>query len=178
MVFLYQSDMIIILLAMVLGVIVFSILQLYLLIRIEGQVNSLYSRFRERSVKEKTTPTVTPVPLPEKLPADIDIRAAGGGLGGALQAMVRKYSLGSVTLATADGLVVATSGGSDAESDAAYYSNAFARGTPPTEKDVTLFPVNYRGSSLVGIIRAHHELSPSWMAGIEKDVIRILEAEL
>jgi hypothetical protein len=73
---------------------------------------------------------------------------------------------------------VATSGGSGAESDAAHYSSAFVRGAAPAEKDVTLFSVNYRGSPLVGIIRSPKGISRSWLTGIEKDVIRILEAEL
>ncbi|MBP1929398.1 hypothetical protein J2741_001945 [Methanolinea mesophila] len=168
----------IVLLALVLVVIVLGIYQVYVLVRIQRQMTSLYSKLRERSVKEKSAPAAAAIPVPEEMPPDIDVLAGGGGMGRALQALVRKYSLGSITLATTDGLVVATSGGSDAETDAAHYSSALVRGVAPVEKEVTLFSVNYRGSPLVGIIRAQREISRSWMAGIKKDVVRILEAEL
>jgi hypothetical protein len=174
-----QTDILILLLTLVLVVIALGILQIYFLMQISRQMNSLYSRLRERAIKEKTAPSAPAIPVPgEEKPADIDVLAAGGGMGKALQALVRKYLLGSITLATTDGLVVATSGGSDAESDAAHYSSAFVRGAVPAGKGVTLFSVNYRGSPLIGIIRSSKGISPSWMEGIEKDVIRILEAEL
>ena len=174
--------MLIILLALVVIVVALGIVQIYFLMRILRQVTSLYSRLRERALSEKAAPStpaapVTPV-MPEEKPADIDVLAGGGGMTRALQALARKYFIGSITLATTDGLVVATSGGSDAESDAAHYSSAFVRGVAPAEKEVTLFSVNYRGSPLVGIIRSPKGISRSWMTGIEKDVIRILEAEL
>ena len=148
--------------------------------RISRQVTSLYSRLRERAVKEKTTSATPAAPLAaaEKPVEKIDVLAGKGGMGMALSALVRKYLLGSITLATTDGLVVATSGGSDAESDAAHYSSAFVRGVAPSEKEVTLFSVNYRGSPVIGVIRSSKSISGSWMDGIEKDVVRILEAEL
>jgi len=148
--------------------------------RISRQVTSLYSRLRERAVKEKTTFATPAAPLAaaEKPVEKIDVLAGKGGMGMALSALVRKYLLGSITLATTDGLVVATSGGSDAESDAAHYSSAFVRGVAPSEKEVTLFSVNYRGSPVIGVIRSSKSISSSWMDGIEKDVVRILEAEL
>ena len=177
--------MLIILLVLIVIVIAMGIVQIYFLMRIRSQVTSLYSRLRERATSEKAASSISATPvapavtaIPEEKPADIDVLAGGGGMPRALQALVRKYYLGSITLATTDGLVVATSGGSGAESDAAHYSNAFVRGVAPAEKEVTLFSVNYRGSPLVGIIRSPKGISRSWMTGIEKDVIRILEAEL
>lgn len=164
---------------MILVVIALGFLQFYFLMRISRQVTSLYSRLRERAIKEKAPAAAPPAPLPaEESPADIDVLAGSGEMGAALRTLVRKYSLGSLTLATTDGLVVATSGGSDAESDAAHYSSAFVRGVSPSEKEITLFSVNYRGSPLVGVIRSSKSIPRSWMDGIEKDVIRILEAEL
>jgi len=174
-----QTDTLELLLVLIFVVIALGIVQIYFLMRISWQVTSLYSRLRERAIKEKAPAAARPTPLPaEEGPADIDVLAGSGDMGMALQALVRKYSLGSLTLATTDGLVVATSGGSDAESDAAHYSSAFVRGVNPSEKGITLFPVNYRGSPLVGIIRSPKSIPRSWMEGIEKDVIRILEAEL
>jgi hypothetical protein len=177
--------MLIILLALVVFVIALGIVQIYFMMRILRQVTSLYSRLRERAISEKAAASTSAAPvgpvvpvLAEEKPADIDVLAGGGGMSKALQALARKYSISSITLATTDGLIVATSGSSSAESDAAHYSIAFVRGAAPAEKEVTLFSVNYRGSPLVGIVRSPKEISRSWMAGIEKDVIRILEAEL
>jgi hypothetical protein len=174
-----QSDTLDLLIVLILVVIALGVLQIYILMRISRQVTSLYSRLRERAIKEKTTSATSSAPLTAaEKPVEIDVLAGKGGMGEALSALVRKYLLGSITLATTDGLVVATSGGSDAESDAAHYSSAFVRGVAPSEKEVTLFSVNYRGSPVIGIIRSSKNISSTWMEGIEKDVIRILEAEL
>jgi hypothetical protein len=174
-----QSDTLDLLIVLILVVIALGVLQIYFLMKTSRQVTSLYSRLRERAVKEKTTSSTPSAPFTAaEKPVEIDVLAGAGGMGKALSALVRKYLLGSITLATTDGLVVATSGGSDAESDAAHYSSAFVRGVAPSEKEVTLFSVNYRGSPVVGIIRSSKNISSTWMEGIEKDVIRILEAEL
>ncbi len=130
-----QSDTLDLLIVLILVVITLGVLQIYFLMRISRQVTSLYSRLRERAIKEKTTSATPSAPLTAaEKPVEVDVLAGKGGMGKALSTLVRKYLLGSITLATTDGLVVATSGGSDAESDAAHYSSAFVRGVAPSRK--------------------------------------------
>jgi hypothetical protein len=65
-----------------------------------------------------------------------------------------KYHIDSLVVALPDGLVVASSGSSDPEYDAAYYSNLFAGDYSLPDKGVSLFPIDLRGIPLIGIARS------------------------
>jgi len=65
-----------------------------------------------------------------------------------------KYQIDSLVIAMPDGLVVASSGSSDPEYDAALYSNLFTGEYSLLEKGVSLFPIDLRGIPLIGIARS------------------------
>ena len=63
-----------------------------------------------------------------------------------LRTLTEKYSLDQFTIATADGLVFASSGGEDAQDDAARFSEMFANDPLTETPGVTLFGLDHKGS--------------------------------
>jgi len=92
-----------------------------------------------------------------------------------LQEVCRKYGLFELTLATDDGLVIATSAGRDVEFDAVHYSQVVQLMTTPSEPDVSLFELNYKASNLIGIIRANRHIHPILREKIRDDTKVILQ---
>jgi hypothetical protein len=88
-----------------------------------------------------------------------------------LLALAGKYSLDSFTIATSDGLVLASSGSSTAQEDAASYSRNYDVEEP---EGVTLFGLNHKGSELTGIIRSQGIITVETQIRIEKDTKDIL----
>jgi hypothetical protein len=88
-----------------------------------------------------------------------------------LHALAGKYSIGSLTIATSDGLVFASSGGETAQVDAAHYSRHNAGKDPA---GVILFGLNHKGSDLTGIIRSSGDISSEIRNRIESDTKDIL----
>ena len=88
-----------------------------------------------------------------------------------LHALTGKYSLDSFTIATSDGLVFASSGGSTAADDAA----RFCRHYDIRESvGVALFSVNHKGSELTGIVRSQGIITGEIQKRIESDTKDIL----
>ena len=85
--------------------------------------------------------------------------------------MAEKYSLDSFTIATSDGLVLASSIGDTAQEDAARYGRNYD-GTVP--EGVTLFSVTHKGSELTGIIRSESSNTGEFQKRIENDTKDIL----
>jgi hypothetical protein len=90
-----------------------------------------------------------------------------------MQALAEKYYLDSITLATTDGLVVASSG-SNAQTDAAQYSHMYKKGETLDDPKVQLFGLNHQGSSLIGIIKKKQSIPDYWAKMIEDDTKKIL----
>ena len=88
-----------------------------------------------------------------------------------LLALAARYSLDSLTIATSDGLVLASSGGSLALEDAAAFSGKHPGKQP---EGVTLFIMNHKGSGLTGIIRTQEIITWETQTRIENDTKDIL----
>ncbi len=84
---------------------------------------------------------------------------------------MEKYSLDSFTIATSDGLVFASSGGSTAQEDAAIYSRKY-NGKEPA--GMVLFSLDHKGSDLVGIVRSTDSITGVTQKCIESDIKKIL----
>ena len=107
-------------------------------------------------------------------PKDLSVVDGRADLTASLCALVEKYSFGELTLATADGLVFASSGGESAQTDAAHYSETFIRDPLSETPGVTLFGVSHKGSELIGIIRTTPEVSEEIVEMVENDTKDIL----
>jgi hypothetical protein len=91
-----------------------------------------------------------------------------------LIALVEKYSLSTFTIATSDGLVFASSGGDDANINAATYTTISLR-DPLTKTTTIIIPgIIHKGSGLVGIIRTQNPLEEEILMKITKDTQTIL----
>lgn len=117
-------------------------------------------------------PGVTPDGTVES-PKSIEILESTTDITRNFQSLRDKYYLDAFTLATNDGLVVASSD-TDAQADAAQYSQIFTLGEKPADPAVRLFGMSHQGSSLVGIIKTNRSIPESWMKSIEEDAKRIL----
>ncbi len=93
---------------------------------------------------------------------------------GSMKALCEKYYLSAFTIATDDGLVVASSM-VDAAADAAKYSHAFTSGALPDDPQVMLFGVRHKGSPLVGIIRTDQNIPEKWVESMQSDSVSILK---
>jgi hypothetical protein len=99
---------------------------------------------------------------------EIDILEGRRDITQSLQALVEKYSLGTFTIATSDGLVFASSGGDDAHTNAATYS-VMPPQDPHLKASTVIVPgLTHKGSPLIGIIRTQNPVS-------EKNVKRITQ---
>jgi hypothetical protein len=88
-----------------------------------------------------------------------------------LVALAGKYCLDSFTIATSDGLVFASSGGSTAQEDAAIYNWNHNDKEPA---GMALFSLNHKGSELMGIVRSHEIITEETQKRIENDTKDIL----
>ena len=92
-----------------------------------------------------------------------------------MRALARKYALSEVTVATDDGLVLATSADRDVEFDAVHYSQVAILMASPSEPDVTIFELIHKGSPLIGIIRTSRHIHPILKEQIKDDTKVILQ---
>jgi hypothetical protein len=109
------------------------------------------------------------------LPAEVELLVDRKNLTESLQAVAEKYALTEITLATDDGLVLATSAHRDVQQDAVRYSQIARHQAPPDEPDVSLFELMHRESRLIGIIRSPRELPQNWKRQIRDDTKVILQ---
>ncbi|WP_298665499.1 hypothetical protein [uncultured Methanofollis sp.] len=109
----------------------------------------------------------------EKPPLNLDLFEGRADIAGSMQAMCEKYYLDAFTVATDDGLVVASSE-DDASADAAKYSYLFTEGKLPDDPKVMLFGIQHKGSNLVGILRTEHNIPDAWVKDMESDAVSIL----
>jgi hypothetical protein len=77
----------------------------------------------------------------------------GGDITSGIRLIAGKYRLNSLVIASRDGLVVASAGSTDPESEAAYYSDLLSRGASVPDTSVRLVEFAHRGMPLIGIAR-------------------------
>lgn len=117
-------------------------------------------------------PVQKTVPLPQ--PKEISLLNGRSDISESLTALTEKYSLDGFTIATADGLIFATGGGDGAQTDAARYSEAFARSPVPETPGVVLRGLAFKGSDLILILRTQAVIPDTLITGIENDTKDIL----
>ncbi len=91
-----------------------------------------------------------------------------------LRALAEKYSLDQFTIATSDGLVFASGGGDDAQTDAAQYSEIFFNNPLSETPGAVITGIGHKGSDLVLIIRTELPVPDEIRLSIENDTKNIL----
>jgi len=112
-----------------------------------------------------------PARKPPVLPAPKEISLLEGreDISESLRALKEKYSLDAFTIATADGLVFASGGGNDSQTDAAHYSEIFNNDPLSETPGAVLNGIEHKGSSLVLIIRTQLPVHDEIRMRIEND---------
>ena len=132
----------------------------------------------EPKPETKVEPTVEQKPV-EKIP-DIDVLRAA--LPDSMNAITEKYKLESLTLATQDGLVIASTSNS-ADQDAAVYSGLFQELFKVKQepyyyiesKDVSLYYVESSTVKVVGVARRKTQLSAEEQKVIRDDTKKVVD---
>jgi hypothetical protein len=119
---------------------------------------------------EDDLPVTPPVPACHR---DVDILEDHTNIRRNMEALNQKYGLESITLASPDGLVVASSD-EDAHQIAAQFSHMTKKGMKQEDSRIQVFEMYYRGSPLTGIIRTNHPIPDTWLSSIEEDARKIL----
>jgi len=87
------------------------------------------------------------------LPKEIDCLKGSADLRESLAALAEKYSLDEITLATSDGLLLASSQKTPSADAVARYAGMYAENVQPRPPGVMLFGLEHKGSFLVGIAK-------------------------
>ncbi len=131
---------------------------------------------KQTSLQEEVSRKAGPVP-----PVIDHARVKDGELTGgkkditeSLLALVEKYSLDQVTLATEDGLVFAYSDPETAQNDAAFCGELYVNRKKPGAPGIFLFRLVHKNSGLIGIIRAKKPVPDKALPQIEADTKDIL----
>jgi hypothetical protein len=131
----------------------------------------------EINLLRRMIPSVQPRGIRKTAPSqrdDIDIIAGRDDITQSLLALVEKYSLGTFTIATADGLVFASTGGDDAHTSAATYDMMDSQDPDSKTSTVIISDLTHKGSTLVGIIRTQYPVSQETIRKITADTQTIL----
>jgi len=145
---------------------------MYYLAEISRAINRQGSPPTPIAPEESTGPDLAkPVSAPPKKSIE---PAKMGSLEETLDAISEKYSLASLTLVTADGLLIgSTKPGS--EDEAARYSHLYSQGRVHDEEGVELLGVSYRGETVVGIAHPPVHLSSEQTNALEQDIQETLQ---
>lgn len=93
--------------------------------------------------------------------AEQDVLNGATSLSQSLSALAKKYSLAEVTLATADGLLIASSVGSPREEEIARYCGIHRDSAGRLPGGIGMYDVEHRGSSLVLIVKIPKNITPA-----------------
>jgi hypothetical protein len=92
--------------------------------------------------------------------------------------IVGKYHLDSLVIASRDGLLVASAGSGDPESEAAYYSDLLSRGATIPDTRVRLVEFAHRGMPLIGIARGSRLSSAETEQQMTTDIRSLFETQM
>jgi hypothetical protein len=161
---------------------IISILQKKIrLLKLKRKIATFPPQYQKFHVETKLIRKMVPVlqsrrvhKTPALMRREIELLIGQKDITQSLKALVEKYSLITFTIATSDGLVFASSGGDDANMDAATYTT-LATVDPLAKTATIIIPgLIHKGSDLVGIIRTHNPLEEEILMKITKDTQTIL----
>ncbi len=122
-----------------------------------------------KSVSPGTVQVETPPPPSADMGQARDLQSG-------MELICREYGLDSLTIATWDGLLVASNGSTSRTEDAALYSRIFRIKGEIEDKSVQLFELEFKGSRLIGIARRKEPMAETWTASLRHDVTTLLRA--
>jgi len=102
----------------------------------------------------------------------------GSGFHEGMSAIAEKYQLDSLIVASKDGLVVASTGSSDPEFEAAHYADLISRKVTIPDENVHLIEFSYSGMPLIGIIRTHNHVTGEIEQRLKEDIRAGFDSQL
>jgi hypothetical protein len=112
-------------------------------------------------------------PVPPK-PKEISLLNGRTDITQSLVALVEKYSLDQVTIATSDGLVFASNGAESDQDDAAQFSGKYTENSSSEIPGIILVGISHKDSDLLLIVRTPLPVSEEIRQAIENDTKDIL----
>ncbi len=109
----------------------------------------------------------------DRIYPDINLTTDSLSIMESMNRLCQKFSIETCTLASPDGLAIASSytGGTR---DAAYYSNLFLREDITREGEIIISPLKFQNQDLIFIIRSQRNLNSEEIEAIKSDEKRIL----
>lgn len=96
-----------------------------------------------------------------------------GGIEGEIRELARRLRLEEITLATPDGLPIASTTG-DAQADAAKYSHLYSKGVTRAGSDIFIFSVQTGNQMVVGIVKSKGGMNAVTLGDISNNISKIL----
>ena len=124
-------------------------------------------------VKNKAPEEESGVGSVRSTPLEIDLIKGRRDIQESMQAFCEKYGLDSFTLATGDGLVIASSL-SHPDEKAAQYSYLFSNGIEPKNPGVRLFGFDFNDEQVVGIVRAGGLIPSGYIEAMKGEAVNVL----
>jgi hypothetical protein len=111
--------------------------------------------------------------IPDKIYPDIDLTTDSLSMLESMNRLCQKYNIETCTLASMDGLAIASSytGGTR---DAAHFSNLYLRENITRQGDAIISPLKFQNQDLIIIIRSQRNLNSEEIEVIKSDEKRIL----
>jgi hypothetical protein len=163
------------------GIVLFlCILNLLTLRELSGRIRKARdaSPWPKREAEDSSHPAI----LENITTSEGDGRGSGpvkrGDIMSAIDMVAGKYHLDSLVIASRDGLLIASAGSSDPESEAAYSADLISRKTVVPDHGIHLFEFGYSGMGLIGIVRGKNLPYGEKEEQMEKDIRAVFDSQL
>jgi hypothetical protein len=147
-------------------------------ITIAHQMKERLDQYNKKLIPPDNESPVSPMPavntpsVPE--PENIDFLTGKATIAQSLVALTEKYPAEQITLATSDGLLLASSRNEDATADAATYSQIFTTDPQAKIPGVLVFGIDHKGSMIIGSVKAKKGIGSEMEQQIKADTKDIL----
>jgi hypothetical protein len=126
-------------------------------ITIAEEMNQRLDQYQAKIIPQGDEPAYSHIPvrktpvMPE--PEHIDCLNGKTTIAESLKALAKKYNVEQITLATKDGLLLASSRDAGAAADAATFSQVFSTSPQTKIPGVMVFGIDHKGSTIIGSVR-------------------------
>lgn len=147
-------------------------------ITLTDQVKERRDQYNKKLIPPVNESPVCPMPAHNTLsvaePEKIDCLTGKTTISQSLVTLTEKYPIKQITLATADGLLLASSSNEDATADAARYSQIFTSDPHAAIPGVLVFGLDHKGSTIIGSVKAKTVIDREMERQIKADTKDIL----
>ncbi len=162
-----------ILLSLLGGVLAVLLISIVLQMMMLRNLKELHTKLKKMQVVGPATPLAQPDSADLRTRDIEPLLSSHGSIEESLRALGETLHLSSLTLASRDGLVVASTA-SEAQEDAAQYSDTWNKGKEPADPRIRVFGIPHRSGTLVGISRSEGRLNGQEFELLKENIGKIL----